>query len=317
MIAASSFRQYSRIARHFASTRAPEVLALQASPLLGCALGGFSAEPYSVLRFTILLLGSLALTAHIFIFNDWVGYSSDLHDPRRAEFVFTRQGISRGQVAVVTLALLGVANVAFVALGAIATLLGAAIAVLSVLYSCSALFGKRAPVVGSLNHLLGGALAAILVGPWLGAICVAVVLLVQCLLFADGGLSALGLNVVNMALVSALGGYAIFVALRAVLPRTRTALVAASGIAAGLGVVLASLAFTVEYALGGTGGASVATVARAMVGVHVLIGIGEGAITALVVSAVLASRPDLVNGAAGLPSTRPTADEPDALVAAP
>lgn len=170
---------------------------------------------------------------------------------------------------------------------------------------------------GTSGHLLGGALAAILVGPWLGAICVAVVLLVQCLLFADGGLSALGLNVVNMALVSALGGYAIFVALRAVLPRTRTALVAASGIAAGLGVVLASLAFTVEYALGGTGGASVATVARAMVGVHVLIGIGEGAITALVVSAVLASRPDLVNGAAGLPSTRPTADEPDALVAAP
>lgn len=158
MIAASSFRQYSRIVRHFASARAPEVLALQASPLLGCALGGFSLAPYGTLRLGILLFGSLALTAHIFIFNDWVGYSSDLHDPRRAEFVFTRQGISRGQVAVVTLALLGVANVAFVAIGTLATLLGAAIAILSVLYSCSALFGKRAPVVGSLNHMLGGAL---------------------------------------------------------------------------------------------------------------------------------------------------------------
>ncbi len=158
MIAVSSFRQYTRIVRHFVSTRAPEVLVLQASPLLGCILGGFSTTPDGVLRLAMLLLGSLALTAHIFIFNDWVGYGSDIRDPRRAEFVFTRQGISRGQVAVVTLGLLGAANVAFAALGARATLLGAAIAVLSVLYSCSTIFGKRAPVVGSINHLLGGAL---------------------------------------------------------------------------------------------------------------------------------------------------------------
>lgn len=169
---------------------------------------------------------------------------------------------------------------------------------------------------GTSGHLLGGALAAILVGPWLGAICVAVVLLVQCLLFADGGLSALGLNVVNMALVSALGGFAIFLGLRAVLPRTRGAVVVASGIAAGLGVVLASLAFTVEYALGGTGGASVATVARAMVGVHVLIGIGEGVITALVVSAVLASRPDLVHGTRDLVEAPPPAERPESMVGA-
>jgi cobalt/nickel transport system permease protein len=153
---------------------------------------------------------------------------------------------------------------------------------------------------GTSGHLLGGVLAAVLVGPWAGAACVAVVLLVQSLLFADGGLTALGLNVINMALVTAWGGYAIFLLLRRVLPATRTSVTAATGVAAGLSVVLASLAFVVEYALGGTGGAPVGTVAAAMVGVHTLIGIGEGIITALTVGVVLGVRPDLVHGAADL-----------------
>src|SRR3954453_576401 len=129
---------------------------------------------------------------------------------------------------------------------------------------------------GTSGHLLGGVLAAVLVGPWAGALCVSVVLLAQGLLFADGGLSALGLNIVNMALVTALGGYVLFVVLRHVVPRTRAGVMVASGVAAGVGVVLASLAFTLEYAIGGTAGASVATVGAAMVGVHTLIGIGAG-----------------------------------------
>ncbi|QXC59994.1 energy-coupling factor ABC transporter permease [Aquihabitans sp. G128] len=153
---------------------------------------------------------------------------------------------------------------------------------------------------GTSGHLLGGVLAAVLVGPYLGALCISVVLLVQSLLFADGGLSALGLNITNMALVTAFGGYATFWLLRKVLPRTRPSVVAAAGVAALLAVVLAALSFTVQYALGGTGGASATTVGRAMVGVHVLIGIGEAVITALAVSAVLASRPDLVHGARDL-----------------
>ena len=161
---------------------------------------------------------------------------------------------------------------------------------------------------GTSGHLLGGVLAAVLVGPYLGSLCVAVVLLVQALLFADGGLSALGLNILNMALVTAFGGYAIFLLLRRLLPKTFGGVVAASGIAAGLGVVLASIAFSLEYAVGGTGGASVSTVAGATVGVHVLIGIGEGVITALTVSAVLASRPDLVWGARDLVSAAPAAE---------
>jgi cobalt/nickel transport system permease protein len=150
---------------------------------------------------------------------------------------------------------------------------------------------------GTSGHLLGGVLAAVLVGPWAGAVCMAVVITVQALLFADGGLSALGLNLVNMALVAALGGYVVFVVVRAVLPRTKAAVGIAAGAAAGSSAVLASTAFTVEYALGGSGYASVRAVFGAMVGVHALIGIGEGVITALTVGAVLATRPDLVHGA--------------------
>ena len=153
---------------------------------------------------------------------------------------------------------------------------------------------------GTSGHLLGGALAAVLVGPWAGALCVSVVLLVQGLLFADGGLSALGLNIVNMALVTAWGGYAVFLLLRRALPATKTSVTVSAGVAAGISVVLASLAFVVEYAIGGNGGALVGTVFAAMVGVHTLIGIGEGIVTALTVGVVLGVRPDLVYGAADL-----------------
>jgi len=158
MIALIPVRQYARILRHFASTRAPEVLALQASPLFGGVFGGFHLDWWDVSRLGLLLLGSLALTAHIFVFNDWAGYSSDIRDPRRAALVFTEQGITRHQVANIAIALLVFANVVFVALGPLTLLLGAAIAILSFLYSCSSNFGKRTPVVGSINHLLGGTL---------------------------------------------------------------------------------------------------------------------------------------------------------------
>ncbi|HEX7132996.1 MAG TPA: energy-coupling factor ABC transporter permease [Iamia sp.] len=164
---------------------------------------------------------------------------------------------------------------------------------------------------GTSGHLLGGVLAAVLVGPYVGALCVTVVVAVQALLFADGGLTALGFNVVNMALVTALGGYLVFVGLRRVLPRTRSAVSLAAGLAAGVGVVLSSLAFSLQYAIGGTGGADAGAVTASMVGVHVLIGIGEGVITGLTVSAVLASRPDLVHGARHLvaPSSPPVVTE--------
>jgi 4-hydroxybenzoate polyprenyltransferase len=143
--------------QHFASTRALEVLALQASPILGSSLGGFSLERYGVLRLGLLLLGSLALTAHVFVFNDWAGRGSDIRDPLRPR-VFARRGISSRQVARFAVALLIIANVAFATVGRPAMLLGAAIAALSLLYSWSPNFGKSMPIVASINHLLGGAL---------------------------------------------------------------------------------------------------------------------------------------------------------------
>ena len=95
------------------------------------------------------------------------------------------------------------------------------------------------PVAGGTSgHLLGGVLAAVLVGPWAAVLCMSVVLSVQAVVFADGGLSALGLNIVNMALVTALGGYLLFVALRQLLPKTQSGVVVAAAIAAGLSVVL-------------------------------------------------------------------------------
>jgi cobalt/nickel transport system permease protein len=167
------------------------------------------------------------------------------------------------------------------------------------------------PVAGGTSgHLLGGVLAAVLVGPWAGALCVTVVLIVQALLFADGGLSALGLNVINMAFVGAFVGYIVFLALRRVLPAKRSSVVLAAGFAAALAPVLAAVVFALEYAIGGNGAASVGRVATAMIGVHVLIGIGEGIITSMTISAVLASRPDLVYGARELLTQGPSKATP-------
>jgi len=150
---------------------------------------------------------------------------------------------------------------------------------------------------GTSGHLIGGVLAAVLVGPWLGTLVLTVVLVVQGFFFADGGLSALGLNVFNMALVGTLGGYLIYRGLIAILPKNRPGTLVSAGLAAGLSVPLAAFAFVLQYAIGGEGGVALTTVAAAMGGVHLLIGIGEGLITAMVVGAVLASRPDLVAAA--------------------
>jgi cobalt/nickel transport system permease protein len=148
---------------------------------------------------------------------------------------------------------------------------------------------------GASGHLLGGALVAILVGPWVGALCIAIVLTVQALLFADGGLTALGTNIVNMALVGVFVGYGVALALRGLARRSRTGLLATAFVAALLNTVVAALAFVVEYAIGGAGGASLGTVFALMLGLHVLIGIGEGIITAATVGAVASARPDLVH----------------------
>jgi len=149
---------------------------------------------------------------------------------------------------------------------------------------------------GTSGHLLGGALAAILVGPYTGALCVAVVLLVQALLFADGGLTALGINVIDMSLVTVVVGWFVFRALIKVLPYSKGAVVGSAFTAALLSVPISALVFVGFYAVGGTTDVSLTAVMTAMVGVHVLIGLGEAVITALTVGSVVAVRPDLVAG---------------------
>ncbi|MEU4891074.1 energy-coupling factor ABC transporter permease [Streptomyces sp. NPDC044780] len=153
---------------------------------------------------------------------------------------------------------------------------------------------------GTSGHLLGGALAAILVGPYTGVLCVSVVLLMQGVLFADGGLTALGVNITDMALVTTVVAYAIFRAIVKLAPHRRRTVTVASFVAALVSVPAAAVAFTAIYAFGGTADVALGKVFTAMVGVHVLIGIGEAAITALTVGAVVAVRPDLVYGARGV-----------------
>ncbi|MFI7680637.1 energy-coupling factor ABC transporter permease [Actinophytocola sp. NPDC049390] len=148
---------------------------------------------------------------------------------------------------------------------------------------------------GVSGHLLGGALAAILAGPYVGALCVGIVLLVQALVFADGGLTALGANITNMALIGTAAGYLVAVTLRSFATRGRAGLAAVAFLAAFVNTVAASLGFVLQFAMGGDATFSLGGVTATVVGLHALIGIGEGIITALTVTAVAAARPDLVH----------------------
>jgi len=157
---------------------------------------------------------------------------------------------------------------------------------------------------GTSGHLMGGAIAAVLVGPWMGLLCTSVVFLVQCLLFADGGVTALGTNVVLMGVVTVAVGWLAFRALLPLLPRKVASVPVAAGIAAFLSVPAAALLFVGLYGVGGTVSLPLDNLAWAMVGVHLLIGIGEGVITFLAVGSLIAVRPDLVYGARGLLAER-------------
>jgi cobalt/nickel transport system permease protein len=154
---------------------------------------------------------------------------------------------------------------------------------------------------GVSGHLLGGALAAMLVGPWVGALCVAVVLVVQAL-FADGGVAMLGLNIANMAILGTAVAYLLIALLLRVLPRNPTGLAVTAFIASMVSVVAAAMGFVVQYWLGGTAdlGNNLDGLAATLAGVHLLIGVGEGLITATTVVAVAKVRPDLVYALRGV-----------------
>ena len=152
---------------------------------------------------------------------------------------------------------------------------------------------------GTSGHLLGAALATVLVGPYAATLALTIVLLLQALLFADGGLSALGLSAFNMSIVAVWVSYAIFFTLKKILPKTKSSTAAAAGIAALISVPAAAASFVLQYAIGANATFSVSAVLAAMIGTHVLIGIGEALITLFAVGAVLASRSDLVYGYTG------------------
>ncbi|MFL2690524.1 MAG: energy-coupling factor ABC transporter permease [Candidatus Actinomarina sp.] len=147
---------------------------------------------------------------------------------------------------------------------------------------------------GTSGHLLGGALAVIVLGPRLGLICLSVVVIIQSLLFADGGLSALGVNVLNMAIVTTTTSWFIVKYWIKFIGKNKTSIVTVSVLAGILSVVFSSIAFTIQYAIGGTISIPVGTVLIAMVTTHLIIGLGEGIITALIITLLMRVRPDLV-----------------------
>src|SRR5215212_4228851 len=164
------------------------------------------------------------------------------------------------------------------------------------------------PVAGGTSgHFLGAALATILLGPWLACLVLAVVLATQSFVFADGGISALGANVVNMGVLGALVVGGLMLAARRLLPRRRGVLLAVAGAGAWLSVVAGAAGTAVCREVSGT--VALGTVLPAMLAVHVVIGVGEAVVTVAALSALMATRPDLIEGWAA-PDTGPGAAMP-------
>jgi cobalt/nickel transport system permease protein len=150
--------------------------------------------------------------------------------------------------------------------------------------------------LGTSAHLVGAGLAALLVGPSITILCVAVVVLVQALVLADGGVTAVGLNLVNDGIVPALVAWGAFALLRPVLTSRRAPAVG-GGVAAGLASVAAAGAATLEFVVGGTDAVSPATVAASIGGAHLVVAVLEAVLTALALGTILRLRPDLVRAA--------------------
>jgi cobalt/nickel transport system permease protein len=146
---------------------------------------------------------------------------------------------------------------------------------------------------GTSGHLLGGTLAAVLLGPWAGSLVMCVVFFVQAFLFQDGGLTVLGANIVNMGLVGTFGGYYVYRAIRKALgANTWRGIGTGTAIAAWLSVFVASLLCAVQLGLSGTVPLQVALSAMAFW--HFMIAIGEAVITVVAVRFIWRTRPDLL-----------------------
>lgn len=149
------------------------------------------------------------------------------------------------------------------------------------------------PVIGGTSgHLVGAALAAILLGPWAGVLVMTCVLMVQSLVFQDGGLLALGVNIVNMGVIPCFVGYYLYRGITSLFGRRRLGIMVGAGLTGWLTVVVSAIFCALELAISGTVPLKVAL--PSMAGVHAVIGIGEGLITAAVLALVLATRADLL-----------------------
>jgi cobalt/nickel transport system permease protein len=152
---------------------------------------------------------------------------------------------------------------------------------------------------GTSGHFLGATFAALLLGPWTACLIMSLVLITQCLFFADGGITALGTNIVNLGVVAVFAGWGVSRLLLALLPRSRATSCAAMGLGAWVSVVAAATACSCEL---GWSGKPLGVILPTMVGIHAIIGVGEALITVAVVSSILGARPDL------LPQLSRTAD---------
>ncbi|MDB5392225.1 MAG: ABC-type Co2+ transport system, permease component [Planctomycetaceae bacterium] len=151
------------------------------------------------------------------------------------------------------------------------------------------------PLLPVSGHLLGGVLAAVLLGPWAGCVAISLVLMIQLALFYDGGWTVLGANILNMGVVGAWGGYVVYAALRSLLGNTRKGTLIAACLAAWLSVLAASTVFCAEFWLSWSSSEfNFLSVFGSMVFLHCLIGIGEAIITVAVLNFVLIQRPDLI-----------------------
>ena len=166
---------------------------------------------------------------------------------------------------------------------------------------------------GTSGHLIGAALAVILVGPYAGVLSVTVVLVVQALFFADGGLTALGLNVLNLAVLTTLVAWPTFKLITRWIGSGKPVILAAAGLAGFLSVMAAAGGFVVEFALGGTQALELSTIAVAVLSVHTVIAVIEGVITALIVASIASVRPDLVAGLRGARRRAQTPSLPEAV----
>ena len=148
---------------------------------------------------------------------------------------------------------------------------------------------------GTSGHFLGAALAAILMGPYAACLIMTLVLIIQCLGFADGGLTALGSNIFNMGIIGGFSSYFVFVLFKKLLPKNMNGFIVAAAITSWTSVMLSSAFCALE--VGASGTLPMSFVLPSMLGFHAIIGLGEALITTTVLSIVCASRPDLVSTA--------------------